>query len=211
MLCIKENNAVAAWKTAFLQLYEYGSPLLFNGFFRNECAAIEISDVNGEAITPLFPMDYQTIEKISTYLVDGTGESEHEWSRLYRKRLFEEHNNIEQLIELLTGWPDCPRAQVTTWKNNTDLEKASIAPCLQMLWFKILDSSLTLHVHMRTSDCYGKLLLNFNEFIAIQKYVAGRLSLKCGPYVQFVDSLHFHEKNKDKVIEAYSSIHSEIT
>ncbi|QWR77826.1 thymidylate synthase [Candidatus Magnetomonas plexicatena] len=205
MLCIKTKDAASAWEKSFLLLYENGSELEFNNFYKNECAAIEIDNIYSNNYSSFFPMSREAIDRINTYIVYGEGEIEHEWTKLYRERLFVKQNYVKTIIDILTVWPDCPRAQVAVWNNETD-HNSKIAPCLQILWFKIINESLHLHVHMRTSDCYGKLLMNFNEFIAIQKYVAEKISLKTGKYVQFIDSLHFHMKDRDDVDRLYKLI-----
>lgn len=206
VISIQAETPKQAWLQSFVALYENGYPVEFNGFYRNESAAIEIANVTIELYSDLFPMDGFSIGEICDYLLTGNGSIEHDWSKLYRKRLFEEENHIKNIISLLRGWPDCPRAQVTVWKNNDIERRNSIAPCLQLLWFKIIDCKLHLHVHMRTSDCYGKLLMNFNEFIALQNYVGSALNLESGAYTQFIDSLHFHTKDKNKINILYQKV-----
>ena len=198
MITIKASTPERAWRKSFLKLIEHGYPVEFNKFYLNETAAIEISNINIGLTSEFFPMDKDEIQNICKYLLTGLGTINHDWTKLYRKRLFEEEDHIINIIDTLKSWPDCPRAQIALWKN-TDLDRNKIAPCLQLLWFKIVDTKLHLHVHMRTSDCYGKLLMNFNEFICIQKYVADSLKIEYGPYTHFIDSLHFHEKDKKEI------------
>lgn len=194
MITIHARNAADAWAFAMLELFDRGTPAPLNKFFRNDCAAIEIEGIHERLYHDQFPMTPAEIGSISEHLLNGVGDPSHDWTGLYRERLFDgEANYIDKIIHLLRDWPDCPRAQVSVWNNAVDHARSSIAPCLQMLWFKILDNSLHLHVHMRTSDCYGKLLMNFNEFIVLQKYVAHELALESGAYVHFIDSMHFHE------------------
>ncbi len=202
MIVIHENTAVLAWQKSFTSLFENGYPVPLNGFYRNETAAIEIADISNGLYSDCFPMSQEKIDDISQYLVTGRGSIAHDWSKIYRTRLFEDTNHVHRIISTLKNWPDCPRAQVSAWKND-DIDKNKIAPCLQMLWFKIIEEKLCLHVHMRTSDCFGKLLMNFNEFIAVQKYVADELGVSYGPYTHFVDSLHFHSKDMPAVMKLY--------
>ncbi|MCK4764859.1 MAG: hypothetical protein KAW12_21855 [Candidatus Aminicenantes bacterium] len=211
MICIFGENPEKAWKKAFLELYRNGKEVKFNGFYKNESAAIEIADITGSYYCTYFPLEKSALDDIRTYIISGANEHkiEHEWTILYRQRLFAEGNHIEQIINTLKEWPDCPRAQICLWKNGTDLRRSEKAPCLQLLWFKNIGGNLDLHVHMRTTDCYGKLLLNFNEFIAIQIYVANRLSLGLGLYRHFIDSLHFHEYDAEKVDETMNKLLSE--
>jgi thymidylate synthase len=156
-------------------------------------------------------MSEQEIAATSHYLVyggDETGTS-HEWTKVYRHRIFEEQRWIERIVALLTEWPDCPRAQISLWKPECDYVRSNVAPCLQILWFKIIDQRLDLHVHMRTADCYGKLLMNLNEFLVLQHHVAAQLRSPTGMYRQFVDSLHFHTKDADAVDHLVTTIQAD--
>jgi thymidylate synthase len=53
---------------------------------------------------------------------------------------------------------------------------------------------------MRAVDCFGKLLMNVNEFAALQRYVALRLNKELGGYTHFIDSLHFNMADKEAVL-----------
>jgi len=201
MITIRAKSPAEAWVSAMLQLFDKGRPEDPNGFFKNACAAIEITDVFDALYHDCFPMSWREIEAISQFLITGKGNVNHDWTRIYRERIFDgPEDYISKIVRLLEeGWSDCPRAQITAWNNDTDHVRQDAAPCLQMLWFKILDKTVHLHVHMRTSDCYGKLLMNFNEFISLQKHVAKRLGLPPGTYVHFIDSLHFHNPDAARV------------
>jgi thymidylate synthase len=211
MICVFGENPEKAWKKAFIELYKKGKEVKFNGFYKNESAVIEIVDITGNSYSKYYPLKESALNDVKTYLLTGANEHkiEHEWTILYRQRLFVEDNHLDQIVNTLKEWPDCPRAQVCLWKNGTDLRRSEKAPCLQLLWFKNIGGNLDLHVHMRTTDCYGKLLLNFNEFIALQIDVAKRLSLGLGYYRQFIDSLHFHEHDTKLVDETMKKLINE--
>ncbi|MBI3410427.1 MAG: hypothetical protein HY040_18975 [Planctomycetes bacterium] len=203
MITISESSPAATWERAFMLLYEKGYPVPENEFYRNECAALEVRDTSPHSArySPLCPTPEKLIAAISHYLVQGGDESgvDHEWTKIYRNRIFDTSNQIDRIVALLKDWPDCPRAQISLWNPDRDYVRSNPAPCLQILWFKIINRRLDLHVHMRTTDCYGKLLMNVNEFLALQHYVGSRLGLSTGVYCQFVDSLHFHTKDADAV------------
>lgn len=215
MIAVTERSPAAAWKRAFLLLYSNGTPVPENGFYRNEPAALEVLDTSrGSAWhTPLCPMSPDGIAAIRQYLVHGDlGTAiDHEWTKIYRERIFGKQNRIDEIVALLTEWPDCPRAQISLWNPERDYVRFSLAPCLQILWFKIIDRRLDLHVHMRTTDCYGKLLMNMNEFLELQHHVADRLTLPTGVYRQFVDSLHFHTKDATAVDRLVGMIEADLS
>jgi len=200
MIFVSEKTTSIAWTKCFINLFDYGIEMPENGFFRSSAAAIEIEDIENDLYNELFPMSFNEIKNTSNYLLYGEGIINHDWTRIYQERLFE-GDKIEIIIELLKKWPDCPRAQISIWNNQEDIKKENLAPCLQLLWFKIIRSQLVLHVHMRTCDCYGKVLLNMNEFVSLQKFVSKKLNLGNGNYIHFIDSLHFHKKDEINIID----------
>jgi len=205
MITVSEKTAALAWESCFIQLIQKGIELPENAFFKNDVAVIEIEDVENNLYNELFPIPFDKIKTISDYFIYGTGIAEHKWTQIYRERIFKDRK-IEKIINLLKSWPDCPRAQISIWNNIKDIKREEIAPCLQMLWFKIINNRLVLHVHMRTCDCYGKLLININEFISLQKMVSKELNLESGQYVQFIDSLHFHKENENEVKRLFEGL-----
>ena len=215
MIVVSERSPSELWKRAFSLLYTSGIPIAENGFYRNDAAALELCNTSKETswYTPLCPLSKLEIATLSNYLVNGGSEVQisHEWTKIYRRRVFEESNQVGRIIALLADWPDCPRAQISIWNPECDYVRSNPAPCLQILWFKIIGGRLDLHVHMRTTDCYGKLLMNVNEFLTLQHFVAGELNLPTGVYRQFVDSLHFHAKDASAVDALISMIKAETT
>ena len=207
MVIVSEKTASIAWEQGFVQLFDNGIEMPENGFSRHSTAVIEIKDVENNLYNELFPMPIDQVNECSNYLLTGEGIIDHDWSRIYRERIFEsDGDKTETIVKLLTDWPDCPRAQIGIWDNQEDIKRDNKAPCLQLLWFKIIEKRLELHVHMRTCDCYGKLLMNINEFISLQKMVSKKLNLESGAYIHFIDSLHFHKNDEEKVVDVYKKI-----
>ncbi|KPA09203.1 Thymidylate synthase-like protein, partial [Candidatus Magnetomorum sp. HK-1] len=136
MIFITEKNPAEAWRKAFISLYNQGKEIEINGFYKNSCAAIEVINPQSSAYSEYYPIAKDQIEVINKYIITGENEDkiDHQWTKLYRKRLFCENNQIEKIISTLNEWPDCPRAQISTWKNGDDLKRDEIAPCLQLLW-----------------------------------------------------------------------------
>ena len=202
MIHIRENSIAEAWKRSMKELHIKGSESKESAFFRYSPAVIEILDTSSfDNYDENFPMSKENLEIISNYLITGENEEKvtHDWTKIYRHRLFDEkYNQIEKIIEYLTKKPTGKRAQASIWNQEIDLY-GKIGPCMQLAWFQIMNGELEMHVHMRATDCFGKLLMNMNEFIALQNYIASRLGIKSGTYVQFVDSLHFNESDKEAV------------
>jgi len=206
MIIIKTKTLAESWRLSFKELYLHGEESKEKNFYRYSPAIIEIEDINKDLYDNKFPMSKADIKIINDYLVTGKNENlvTHEWTKLYRKRLFSPKlNQIENIIEYLKKKSTGKRAQACVWNQAVDLY-GNIGPCLQLIWVQVIKGHLEMHTHMRASDCYGKLLMNLNEFTALQRYITQRLNLKTGHYIQFIDSLHFNlddKKNIDKIIK----------
>lgn len=208
MITIKNSTLAQAWRETIKKLYTEGRIIENDEIFRDESACIEIEDVTEDLFDDRFPMSKEQVDVINNYLLTGEKEDQvvHDWTKIYRKRLFDsEPNQIQNIIDYLKAKPAGKRAQASIWKQEIDL-RGPIAPCLQLLWFQIVDNKLDIHVHMRASDCYGKLLMNMNEFSALQRYMAKELSVKPGKYIQFIDTCHFNSSEEQKIIELVKSI-----
>ncbi|MEO1257921.1 MAG: thymidylate synthase [Bacteroidota bacterium] len=200
MIHVHAKTAAAAWRMTCLKLYEQGMEVHENSFIKNDFGVIEVEDVTNDLMDANFPMSKADILYINEYLITGNNEElvKHDWTKIYRKRLFEDFNQIDKIISYLKTKRYSKKGQGVVWNGRVDFS-AKIAPCLQLIWFKIYNEKLEIHVHMRAVDCYGKLLMNINEFIALQNYVAAQLGAGLGKYVMFIDSLHFHKSNEAEI------------
>lgn len=200
MLTIRATSIVSAWQQSCLHLVSQGRSAPDRDYYREDAAAIEVASLQGQRLDARFPMSSTEIENICDYLTSGSGEDKvsHEWTKMYRERLFSQPSQIEAVCRYLQSKRHGVRAQATVWR--TDDMRETLAPCLQTLWFRIVDARLELHVHMRTSDCYGKLLMNINEFAAVQEHVAREIEAKNGRLLFFIDSLHFHNRDRHSVL-----------
>ncbi|TSC71697.1 MAG: thymidylate synthase [Parcubacteria group bacterium Gr01-1014_38] len=201
MIHIQSSTIAQAWRGAIKALYERGRNINDDELFRDSVMTIEVSDTTTDHFDDRFPMSQRDVEAINNYLVTGKHEDKvvHDWTKLYRNRLFDsEPNQIQNVIEYLRKKPMGKRAQASVWQQEIDLT-GPIAPCLQLLWFQIYSDKLDIHVHMRASDCYGKLLMNMNEFVALQQYMAKELGVEPGTYYHFIDTCHFNSADKEKI------------
>lgn len=91
------------------------------------------------------------------------------------------------------------------WDKNVDQNK-EVSPCTQIIWARIKNGALEVHVHANSSDAYKKLLMNMLEFISLQKYIADRVNVPVGRYIHFLDSCHLHQKDADKIREIQENL-----
>ncbi len=218
MIYINSSTISTAWREACVALYDDGNSTTGNAeIFRDESVIIEIENKTNNSFKNIidydesYPMSKIQIERISHYLVSGKNEDEvsHEWTKLYRSRLFEgEINQVCSIVDYLKRKPFGKRAQASVWNQETDLT-SEIAPCLQVVWFQVVDNNLVMHVHMRASDCYGKLLMNLHEFVSLQWFVANSLNIGFGKFLFFVDYCHFNATDAAKVQDLVASFRQE--
>ncbi|MEM1694292.1 MAG: thymidylate synthase, partial [Ignisphaera sp.] len=86
------------------------------------------------------------------------------------------------------------RAQAITWQPWKDLETEH-PPCLQRMWFRVIDNKLVLHIHMRSNDALKAAYMNMYAFTELQRYVAQQLDVPVGRYIHIADSYHVYERD----------------
>ena len=109
-----------------------------------------------------FPMLQVDLDTINNYIVTGQNENEvvHEWTKIYYHRIWDKPNSqIEYVINKLKNekYP-AGEVQISMWDKNID-QNSKISPCTQILWFRIKNQKLEIHVHAHSSDAYKKLLM----------------------------------------------------
>lgn len=103
-------------------------------------------------------------------------------------------NQIELLIEKLQKSPYTRRAQAITWRPYSDIITDD-PPCLQRLYFRVKNGKLMLQTTWRSRDLFKAWEANVNAMIRIQKYVAEKLGLEIGEYIDFSNSLHIYGRD----------------
>lgn len=207
MITIKAKTPNQAWRKTFTTLYDTGSETGNERYLRDELTVIEIEEPIIEPADPHFPMSQEELDIINRYIYTGESEDKvvHEWTKLYYHRTFDQPNSqIEFLISKLNADRPAGEAQISMWDKNVDQDQ-KVSPCTQIVWARIKKGRLEMHVHANSSDAYKKLLMNMQEFISLQYYVAERIGLPVGTYYHFLDSCHLHRKDIDKISQLRKS------
>ena len=197
MLSITSKSANQAWIETFRQLVDQGDVTGNDKYYRDEVALIAVTDPQLEAADTRFPMAQRDIDIINQFIVSGAGENAvgHAWTKLYYHRMFDEPDSqIKFLLRTLSATNPVGETQISLWDKSID-QSASIQPCVQIVWARIKQGRLELHVHTSSSDCYKKLLMNMLEFISLQQYIAKEASLPAGTFYFFIDSCHLYFKD----------------
>jgi thymidylate synthase len=114
-------------------------------------------------------------------------------------------NQLKPIIKKLKQSPYSRRCQAITWRPYSDPFRDD-PPCLQRLWFRVIDGKLTLQTSWRSRDLFKAWQSNVNGMIHIQKMVADELGVEMGPYVDFSNSLHLYGFYMKEIIDTLERI-----
>jgi len=103
-------------------------------------------------------------------------------------------DQIALALEKLQKAPYTRRAQAVTWQA-WRYPHSEHPPCLQRLWFRVVNGKLVMHAHMRCNDALKAAFMNMFAFTELQRGLAERLKVAAGRYVHFADSYHVYERD----------------
>jgi len=125
-------------------------------------------------------------------------------------------NQMEYLIDKMVEESISRKLQVVTWCAWRDL-KMSGAPCLQRLWFRIIEDPeinkeryLVMESHWRSRDLFKAVGSNIAGMVAIGQWVAEELTKKFGTkidlaqYVDISNSLHIYGSDFPEVEKVFT-------
>jgi len=107
-------------------------------------------------------------------------------------------DQLEQAVALLQKDPMSRQVVVSIWHPERDMGRhlTKDTPCNDMIAFKIREGRLNMTVFNRSNDViWGAYGANAVQFSVIQEYVAARVGVEVGHYVQVSDSYHVYEDN----------------
>jgi len=220
-----------AWEKAVLAVWQYGASLKTeydkpnDPPSRDATVTIAVEDPFAEPrIHKNFPGGPEELEAyrqevclgIHNHWIDPAAGK---WTYTYHERLFayaptddlkhrnldrpfQPVNQIDYVVQKLAQTPYSRRAQAITWMPNCD-PATNDPPCLQRLWFRLLDDqhgnpTLNMNSHWRSRDLYKAWFMNVYALTDLQRLVAERLAerlgrpVRLGRYVDITDSLHIY-------------------
>ncbi|MCS7111309.1 MAG: thymidylate synthase [Ignisphaera sp.] len=136
----------------------------------------------------------EVIRGVHDHLAEKFGYTYHERLFSYKLPNGSVVNQIEKVVEKLRKAPYTRRAQAITWQPWRDLETEH-PPCLQRMWFRVVDGRLVMHVHMRSNDALKAAYMNMYAFTELQRYIAERVGVGVGYYMHVADSYHVYERD----------------
>lgn len=115
----------------------------------------------------------------------------------YRLRHAFKIDQIERACGLLAGKPDSRQAVLSIWHPVLDLGTNTLdMPCNDMVMVDIVDSKLNMTVCNRSNDMvWGAYGANAVQFSILQEYMAARIGVGVGRYVQQSNNFHVYTDN----------------
>jgi thymidylate synthase len=122
---------------------------------------------------------------------------------------FEKVDQVQYIIDSLSGVTHTRRAQAVTWMPTAD-PRTDDPPCLQRIWCRLAEGdagqlSLCMNAHWRSRDLYKAWFMNVYALTDLQRTIAEKISrnirrpVTVGRYVDISDSLHIYGSDFDRV------------
>lgn len=204
MIIVQENNVNKAWKNALEKLYNNGYNPQDLRFSKMDTLIIEMNEPELSEPDVLFPISKEDIDIINNFIITGEDEENvcHEWTKLYYHRLFDNPDSqIEYMIERIKK----DRVGIAcNWIK--DDQNSEIKPCMLSITASNENGKLNFQLHSRACNVYNKLLMNLQEFITLQEYLAKRLELKIGRFTMFIDYAQISAKDNTEVEKIIQTI-----
>lgn len=162
-------------------------------------------------VSPCSKFKTRFMDNYANDLIHGT---DAEFSYDYHDRLFnwgngllhhgkEVHiNQIEYIIKKITSNPPSRRGVAVIWNPAID-ETLDDCPCLQLVQCAARDRKLHMRVVFRSNDMLTAAGANMYALVNLQKYIAERLNLACGPYTHVSLIPHVYYKRDVDDIEPF--------
>jgi thymidylate synthase len=219
-LAVSGKTLPEAWEKAVLACWHQGVPIRTE-YDRpgdppsRDCTMLwTVEDPFAEPrIHRAFPGGLEDLEVYRQEVVEGVHDhwicpEEGKWTYTYHKRLFaydSEGVTVDQIaaaVDRLARTGHTRRAQAITWNPRLDAPTDD-PPCLQRLWFRILEDDdgvpvLNMNSHWRSRDAYKAAYMNVFALTDLQRVVAGRVAektgraVRVGRYADLVDSFHIY-------------------
>lgn len=109
---------------------------------------------------------------------------------------------LDKAIELLKKDSNSRRAVIPIYNEKDVGLNSNDIPCTLNWQFFIRNNKLYMCVNMRSNDIFLGLPYDVFNFTMWQEYIACKLNIEIGTYTHMVGSMHFYEKDKDKIKRA---------
>ena len=121
----------------------------------------------------------------------------------FRWRKHFEKDQLDIIVRRLRMDPNDRRCVLAIWDCLHDLDRKTLdTPCNTQIYFKVRDSKLNMTVCCRSNDMiWGAYGANAVHFSMLQEYMAAKIGVEVGKYIQMSDSYHVYEDVFNKLNE----------
>lgn len=225
VLKIEEDTIPMAWEKAVLKCWEKGMDIKteydrYGDPASKDCTMVIVANdpMMEPRIHRAFPGSLEDLEIYRQEVVYGIHDhwinpSEGKWTYTYHKRIFEYEidnlrvDQIDAVVQKLSQVPYSRRAQAITWNVKLD-SNTDDPPCLQRLWFRIIDTPhgkkfLNMNSHWRSRDAFKASFMNMYALTDLQRLISENISklrgekIEVGRYVDISDSFHIYGSYRD--------------
>ncbi|MBD1901781.1 thymidylate synthase [Trichocoleus sp. DQ-A3] len=166
------------------------------------------------------PVDRETIKNyIPQILEDGPYVEGIKYTYSQRLRSWFGRDQIEDVIQKLIGEIDAASAVMNLWDSGGNINRRtdgtsdhqhSGSPCLNHIWVRVVNGTLSLTATLRSNDMFGAWVANAMGLRALQKHIKDEITrrsdyeLKMGPLITISQSAHIYDdtwENADNLIQ----------
>lgn len=122
-------------------------------------------------------------------------------------------DQIEQAIAKLKEDKDSTRVLMTLWDGTRDI-LSDAPPCLNTIWLRVVEGTLTLTATFRSNDMFNAWVANAMALRHLQQHIRDRVdpAMQLGPLVTISQSAHLYDdtlEEADRIVKAHHSKVSE--
>lgn len=205
IITVNSSGVGDAFRKCFKKLYEADAPSSDPDLIKESPLVLTINNINRDNLSIIVDNNQLKHANADKELISDSPETIQKVIKHYNEELFET-GRVEWLVKYLKHVPNSRRSLVDVWQDQSDSNLGKDNPCVIYFWFRLNRQSLAMHTHMRANDAFRKFMLNLEIFLALQKYLATKLSYKIGRYLHFVDSFHFYKFNQQEIDELYKNL-----
>ena len=108
---------------------------------------------------------------------------------------------LVKIVEILKKDKDSRRAVVPIYSEKDAGLDSNDIPCTISFQFLIRNNKLDMIVNMRSNDIFLGFPYDIFNFSMWQEYVACKLDIELGTYTHIANSIHFYEKDIEKILK----------
>ncbi|MEJ5349888.1 MAG: thymidylate synthase [Desulfosoma sp.] len=199
---IVAEDPLSAWKDLIATLYRFGTPVTLAKGERRELQNVKVVVENPRPIpdTQLqrYGFDPERLCRYQQDILSGAIEPDETYNYGNRLRAYFGLDSLQAVIERLRRDLQDRKAYAVLWDPRRDLTAETGHPCLVSIFFRIFQGTLTLTAVFRTHNALDAWLVNFYGLMAVQHYVAHRLSTTPGPITVFSHSITIDTAQEDR-------------